>query len=118
MQEAGQTGDLGLFDRVALNSGQVITGPSSYLTLLKNSLIIAGSSTFFAVVLGLFAAYAFSRFPVKGKDDLMFFILSTRMLPAVVVNGKTKSVVVPPSPLLGDRDPRPLTRVARADEIG
>jgi multiple sugar transport system permease protein len=52
---------------------------------LRNSLIIAGSSTVFAVVLGLFAAYAFSRFPVKGKDDLMFFILSTRMLPAVVV---------------------------------
>ncbi len=83
--EAAETGDLGLFDRVALNSGQVITGPSDYLDRLKNSLIIAGSSTIFAVVLGLFAAYAFSRFPVKGKDDLMFFILSTRMLPAVVV---------------------------------
>ena len=83
--EAAETGELGLFDRVALNSGQVITGPSDYLDRLKNSLIIAGSSTIFAVVLGLFAAYAFSRFPVKGKDDLMFFILSTRMLPAVVV---------------------------------
>jgi len=35
--------------------------------------------------LGLFAAYAFSRFDVLGKDDLLFFILSTRMLPAVVV---------------------------------
>jgi multiple sugar transport system permease protein len=37
------------------------------------------------VVLGLFAAYAFSRFKVPGKDDLLFFILSTRMLPGVVV---------------------------------
>jgi len=83
--EAAETGDLGLFDRVALNSGQVITGTSDYLDRLKNSLIIAGSSTIFAVVLGLFTAYAFSRFPVAGKDDLMFFILSTRMLPAVVV---------------------------------
>ena len=26
-----------------------------------------------------------SRFKVPGKDDLLFFILSTRMLPAVVV---------------------------------
>jgi multiple sugar transport system permease protein len=48
-------------------------------------LIIAGGSTILSVVLGVFAAYAFSRFDVPGKEDLMFFILSTRMLPAVVV---------------------------------
>jgi multiple sugar transport system permease protein len=84
-QEAAESGELGLFDRIALNSGQEITGVSDYAGRLLNSLIIAGLSTIFAVVLGLFAAYAFSRFPVAGKDDLMFFILSTRMLPAVVV---------------------------------
>ncbi len=85
LQAAAETGELSPFDRVALESGQVITGPSDYLDRLKNSLIIAGLSTVFAVVLGLFAAYSFSRFDVPGKDDLMFFILSTRMLPAVVV---------------------------------
>ena len=37
------------------------------------------------MVFGLFAAYAFSRFRVAGKGDLLFFILSTRMLPPVVV---------------------------------
>jgi multiple sugar transport system permease protein len=37
------------------------------------------------VTLGLFAAYAFSRFHIAGKGDLLFFILSTRMLPPVVV---------------------------------
>ena len=52
---------------------------------LKNSVIIAGTSTILSVILGLFAAYAFSRFKVAGKDDLLFFILSTRMLPGVVV---------------------------------
>jgi multiple sugar transport system permease protein len=62
-----------------------ITGPSPYVYRLLNSVIIAGSSTVFSVILGLFAAYAYSRFKVPGKDDLMFFILSTRMLPAVVV---------------------------------
>lgn len=77
--------DLGWFDRVALASGQQITGPSDYVDRLKNSLIIAGVSTVVSVVLGLFAAYAFSRFDIPGKDDLLFFILSTRMLPAVVV---------------------------------
>jgi multiple sugar transport system permease protein len=62
-----------------------ITGPSAYTHHLLNSVIIAGVSTVLSVILGLFAAYAFSRFKVPGKDDLMFFILSTRMLPAVVV---------------------------------
>jgi multiple sugar transport system permease protein len=77
--------NLGLFGRIALESGQEITAPSDYVNRLKNSLIVAGVSTVTSVVLGLFAAYAFSRFDIKGKDDLLFFILSTRMLPAVVI---------------------------------
>jgi multiple sugar transport system permease protein len=47
--------------------------------------IIAGLSTIASVVLAVFAGYAFSRYQVKGKNDLLFFILSTRFLPAVVV---------------------------------
>lgn len=77
--------DLGIFDRIALQNGQRITGPSDFTRRLRNSLIIAGGSTILSVTLGLFAAYAFSRFEIPGKDDLLFFILSTRMLPAVVV---------------------------------
>jgi multiple sugar transport system permease protein len=77
--------EFGLFDRVALQSGMMITSPSDFTRRLYNSLIIAGGSTILSVTLGLFAAYAFSRFDVPGKDDLLFFILSTRMLPAVVV---------------------------------
>jgi multiple sugar transport system permease protein len=87
-EELGQMakeGKLGLFARIALDTGMEITGPSAYVTRLKNSVIIAGTSTVASVLLGLFAAYAFSRFSVRGKDDLLFFILSTRMLPAVVV---------------------------------
>jgi multiple sugar transport system permease protein len=77
--------NLNLFERIALDNGQRINGPSDFVNRLRNSLIIAGGSTILSVVLGVFAAYAFSRFDVPGKDDLMFFILSTRMLPAVVV---------------------------------
>jgi multiple sugar transport system permease protein len=86
LEEAKANADeLGLFDRIALENGQRINGPSDFVSRLRNSLIIAGGSTVLSVVLGVFAAYAFSRFDVPGKDDLMFFILSTRMLPAVVV---------------------------------
>ena len=85
LQANAKTGKLGLFERLALDAGMEITGPSAYVTRLKNSVIIAGTSTVTSVLLGLFAAYAFSRFAMKGKNDLLFFILSTRMLPAVVV---------------------------------
>ncbi|NJN81861.1 MAG: carbohydrate ABC transporter permease [Caldilineaceae bacterium] len=77
--------DLTWYDQIALENGQIITGPSQYVSRLRNSVIIAGTSTVIAVVLGLLAAYAFSRFKVPGESDLLFFILSTRMLPAVVV---------------------------------
>jgi len=50
-----------------------------------NSIIIASISTLLTITLGTLTAYGFSRFNIKGKDDLLFFILSTRMLPAVVV---------------------------------
>jgi multiple sugar transport system permease protein len=78
-------GELSYWERLALDNGQKITGTSDYVGRLKNSVIIAGTSTVLSVVLGLFAAYAFSRFKIAGKDDLLFFILSTRMLPGVVV---------------------------------
>ena len=85
LKAAADMGELSLFDRIALESGQQITGPSQYVSRLRNSLIIAGLSTVASVVLAVFAGYAFSRYQVKGKNDLLFFILSTRFLPAVVV---------------------------------
>ena len=77
--------EMGIFERVALNAGQSINGPSDFIKRLTNSLIIAFGATVVSVTLGLFAAYAFSRFNVPGEGDLLFFILSGRMLPAVVV---------------------------------
>jgi multiple sugar transport system permease protein len=77
--------DLNWAERIAADRGQEILGPSDFVYRLRNSIIIAGISTIASVVLGLFAGYAFSRFDIPGKNDLLFFILSTRMLPAVVV---------------------------------
>jgi multiple sugar transport system permease protein len=85
LKNSVKTGKVSLFERLSIEAGMEITGPSAYVFRLRNSVIIAGISTVASVVLGLFAAYAFSRFKLKGKDDLLFFILSTRMLPAVVV---------------------------------
>src|SRR5215207_3697616 len=58
---------------------------SAYPDRFINSLIIAITSTVLAVAMGTITAYGFSRFKVKGEADLLFFILSTRMLPPIVV---------------------------------
>ncbi len=72
-------------EAIARSRNMVVAGPSNYAPRFVNSLIIAFGSTFVSVVLGTMAAYAFSRFRVPGKDDLLFFILSTRMMPPIAV---------------------------------
>jgi multiple sugar transport system permease protein len=58
---------------------------SGYVSRFINSIVIAVTSTFLAVAMGTITAYGFSRFKMPGEDDWLFFILSTRMLPPVVV---------------------------------
>ena len=58
---------------------------SQYPNRFLNSLIVAIISTVLAVGMGTLTAYGFSRFRIAGESDLLFFILSTRMLPPVVV---------------------------------
>ncbi|MBO0343977.1 carbohydrate ABC transporter permease [Roseibium limicola] len=73
------------YDRIVRQYGMVISGPSRYGERFLNSVIIGFGSTFLSIFLGTLAAYGFSRFRVPLKDDLMFFILSTRMMPPIAV---------------------------------
>jgi multiple sugar transport system permease protein len=73
------------YDQLVRSRSMVIAGPSKFGERYMNSLVIGFGSTFLAVFLGTLAAYAFSRFRVPLKDDLLFFILSTRMMPPIAV---------------------------------
>ena len=73
------------YDKIVREDGLVIAGPSRFGERFLNSVIIGFGSTFLSIVLGTLAAYAFSRFKVPLKDDLLFFILSTRMMPPIAV---------------------------------
>ena len=66
-------------------SNEEILRVGDFSSRYANSLIVTIASTALTILMATFAAYAFSRFKIRGKDDLMFFILSTRMLPAIVV---------------------------------
>ncbi len=73
------------YEEIVRSRDMVIVGPSRYGERFLNSIIIGFGSTFLSIFLGTLAAYAFSRFRVPLKDDLLFFILSTRMMPPIAV---------------------------------
>ncbi|MEM6931957.1 MAG: carbohydrate ABC transporter permease [Pseudomonadota bacterium] len=73
------------YEEIVHDKGMVIAGPSRFGERFFNSVIIGFGSTFLSVFLGTLAAYAFSRYRIPLKDDLLFFILSTRMMPPIAV---------------------------------
>ena len=73
------------YEKIARDRDMVIAGPSRVVERFLNSLIIGFGSTILATFLGTLAAYGFSRFRVPLADDLLFFILSTRMMPPIAV---------------------------------
>jgi multiple sugar transport system permease protein len=75
----------GRCEQIARDQHMAVAGPSNFAPRFANSLIIAFGSTILSVGFGVMAAYAFSRFKVPLKDDLLFFILSTRMMPPIAV---------------------------------
>ncbi len=73
------------YEEIVHDKGMVIAGPSRFGERFLNSVVIGFGSTFLSVFLGTLAAYAFSRYRIPLKDDLLFFILSTRMMPPIAV---------------------------------
>lgn len=55
----------------------------SFLTLAKNSLLLATGTALFSVAIGVTAAYAFSRLRFPGRQVLMIAVLGVLMLPPV-----------------------------------
>ena len=72
-------------ERTVREQQMILSGPSRFMDRYTNSLVIGFGSTILSIILGTLAAYAFSRFRVPGKDDWLFFILSTRMMPPIAV---------------------------------
>ncbi|MBT3676951.1 MAG: carbohydrate ABC transporter permease [Candidatus Marinimicrobia bacterium] len=73
------------YEELVRSRQMVIAGPSRFIGRFFNSIVIGFGSTFLSVFFGALAAYAFSRFKIPLKDDLLFFILSTRMFPPIAV---------------------------------
>jgi len=55
------------------------------LDFVRNSIVVVGAATLFAVVIGTPAAYAFSRLRFRGNENLANTILSMRFMPPIAV---------------------------------
>lgn len=71
------------FFEPTLDQFRAVVGESG--TYVANSLVATGVSTLLVLLLGIPAAYALSIRPVERVGDVLFFFISTKMLPVVAV---------------------------------
>jgi len=68
-----------------LENYSVVQGRSDYMRHLWNSIIIAGGSTVIGTIIAVPAAWAMAFIPSRRTKDILLWMLSTKMLPAVGV---------------------------------
>ena len=68
-----------------LENYAVVQERSNYMRYLWNSVIIAGGSTLLGILIAVPAAWSMAFVPSKRTKDILLWMLSTKMLPAVGV---------------------------------
>jgi sorbitol/mannitol transport system permease protein len=68
-----------------LENYSVVQERSNYMLFLWNSVIIAGGSTLLGIIIAVPAAWSMAFVPSKRTKDILLWMLSTKMLPAVGV---------------------------------
>ena len=74
-----------LFFDWTLENYSVVQERSDYMKFLWNSVIIAGGSTILGLIVAVPAAWSMAFVPSKRTRDILLWMLSTKMLPAVGV---------------------------------
>jgi sorbitol/mannitol transport system permease protein len=74
-----------LFFEWTLENYAVVQQRSDYMRFLVNSIIIAGGSTVLGIIVAVPAAWSMAFVPSRRTKDILLWMLSTKMLPAVGV---------------------------------
>jgi len=74
-----------LFFEWTLENYAVVQERSNYARFLWNSIFIAGGSTLLGILVGIPAAWSMAFVPSRRTKDILLWMLSTKMLPAVGV---------------------------------
>ena len=74
-----------LFFDWTLENYAIVQERSDYMKFLTNSIIVAGGSTLLGIFIAVPAAWSMAFLPTKRTKDILLWMLSTKMLPAVGV---------------------------------
>ena len=74
-----------LFFDWTLENYDIVQERSDYMKFLWNSIFVAGGSTLLGILIAVPAAWSMAFVPTKRTKDILLWMLSTKMLPAVGV---------------------------------
>jgi multiple sugar transport system permease protein len=72
-------------DPTLVNYREVFSGENNFQYALRNSVIIAGTTTILALLVGVFAAYALARLGFRSKKLVLGAILAAAMFPLIAL---------------------------------
>jgi trehalose/maltose transport system permease protein len=72
---------------------QDVFSNGDFLVALRNSAIVAASTTVLSLIVGTVGAYALGRFRFRGRLPVMYLILSMTMFPAIAILGSLFDLV-------------------------
>lgn len=70
---------------LVLDHYRALFSERDFWTPVRNSLVVAGTTTLFCVVIGSLAAYALARLRFRGKTIILGFILAVTMFPQISI---------------------------------
>jgi len=70
---------------IILDHYRALFDERDFITPIRNSLVVAGTTTVFCLIVGTLAAYALARLEFKGKAAIMAFILAVTMFPQISI---------------------------------
>lgn len=68
-----------------LKNYEYVLRDGSFLTALRNSAFVAGTTAVLSLMVGSFAAYALGRLRFRGRTALLYLVLSMTMFPAISI---------------------------------
>ena len=74
-----------LIPSFSLSSYEAVQSQNNYWRPFSNSVVIAVGSTLLALIVAIPAAWAMAFSPTKRTKDILMWMLSTKMMPAVAV---------------------------------
>jgi trehalose/maltose transport system permease protein len=80
-------------DNPTLEHYQEVFSNGDFLIALRNSTIVAASTTLLSLFIGTVGAYALGRFKFRGRLPVMYLILSMTMFPAIAILGSLFDMV-------------------------